>query len=229
MLDNPPLLAIKKTWLRVPSEALRKLDGAQTGHIIDAMDGRGALDAAIKPIDPARAHFVGLAITAETGPSDNLAILAAIAVGRPGDCLIAAADGFAGTAVVGDNVCWLARNAGFAGIVIDGMARDLDGMLGVGMPTFARGITPNSCVRSGPGRVGFPVVAGGISIESGDVIVGDRDGVVVIPARMLDKVLSRLDAIRTAEAAVQEKIAGGLTCFDNVAALLASDQVVYID
>ena len=229
MLDNPPLLAIKKTWLRVPSEALRKLDGAQTGHIIDAMDGRGALDAAIKPIDPARAHFVGLAITAETGPSDNLAILAAIAVGRPGDCLIAAADGFAGTAVVGDNVCWLARNAGFAGIVIDGMARDLDGMLGIGMPTFARGITPTSCVRSGPGRVGVPVVAGGISIESGDVIVGDRDGVVVIPARMLDKVLSRLDAIRTAEAAVQAKIAGGLTCLDNVAALLASDQVVYID
>lgn len=229
MLENPPLLSIKKAWPRVSQETVRKLDGVQTGHIIDAMDGRGALDAAIKPIDPNRAHFVGLAITAETGPSDNLAILAAIAVGRPGDCLIAAADGFTGTAVVGDNVCWLARNAGFAGIVIDGMARDLDGMLGIGMPTFARGITPNSCVRSGPGRVGFPVVAGGIAVAPGDVIVGDRDGVVVIPAIMLDQVLSRLDAIRTAEAAVQAQIAGGLICLDSVAALLSSDQVVYID
>ncbi len=229
MLDNPPLLAIKKNWQRHSADKLKKLAGAQTGHVIDAMDGRGAMDAAIKPIDPNRAHFVGLAITAETGPSDNLAILAAIAVGRPGDCLIAAADAFSGTAVVGDNVCWLARNAGFTGIVIDGMARDLEGMLGIGMPTFARGITPNSCVRSGPGRVGFPVVAGGIAISPGDVIVGDRDGVVVIPAATLDQVLSRLDAIRAAETEVQAKIAGGLTCLANMAALLKSDQVKYID
>lgn len=229
MLDNPPLLAIKKNWPRPAAEKLMQLADAQTGHIIDAMDGRGAMDAAIKPIDPNRAHFVGLAITAETGPSDNLAILAAIAVGRPGDCLIAAADAFAATAVVGDNVCWLARNAGFAAIVIDGMARDLEGMLGIGLPTFARGITPNSCVRSGPGRVGFPVVAGGIAIAPGDVVVGDRDGVVVIPLAILDQVLRRLDAIRAAEAAVQAKIGAGLTCLDNIATLLKSDQVTYID
>ncbi len=229
MLDNPPLLAIKKSWTRPSADKLKSLIGAQTGHIVDAMDGRGAMDAAIKPIDANRAHFVGLAITAETGPSDNLAIMAAIAVGRPGDCLIAAADGFAGTAVVGDNVCWLARNAGFTGIVIDGMARDLEGMLGIGMPTFSRGITPNSCVRSGPGRVGFPVVAGGIAISPGDVIVGDRDGVVVIPADSLDRVLGRLEAIRAAETQVQAKIGTGLTRLDNMAALLSSDQVIYVD
>jgi 4-hydroxy-4-methyl-2-oxoglutarate aldolase len=229
MLDEPPLLVAKKHWFRPDTTRVSELVGAQTGHLIDAMGGRGALDAAIKPIDPLRAHFVGTAITAETGPSDNLAILAALALGQPGDCLIAAADGFASTAVIGDNVCWMARNAGFTGLVVDGMGRDLDGMLGIGVPTFTRGITPNSCVRSGPGRVGFPIVAGGVTVVSGDVVVGDRDGVVIIPAALLDEVLERLYAVRAGEIAVQTQIARGLTHLDSVAQLLKSGKVKYLD
>lgn len=229
MLEDPPLLVVKRTWVRPPKAKLEPLVGAQTGHIVDAMDGRGAMAAAIKPIDPARAQFVGIAITAETGPSDNLAILAAIALGQPGDCVIVAADAFADTAVAGDNVCWMARNAGMAAIVIDGMARDLEGMLGIGLPLFSRGITPNSCVKTGPGRIGVPVVAGGVAVASGDVIVGDRDGVVVIPASMLDQVLARLQQIRIAEAAAQAKIGAGITHFDTMAALLKSSSVKYVD
>lgn len=229
MLEDPPLLVVKKSWVRPVREKLERLIGAQTGHIVDAMDGRGAMAAAIKPVDPARAQFVGTAITAETGPSDNLAILAAVALGKPGDCVIVAADAFPDTAVVGDNVCWLARNAGMTAIVIDGMARDLEGVLGIGLPLFARGITPNSCVKSGPGRVGVPVVAGGVAVSSGDVVVGDRDGVVIIPAAMLDQVLARLDQIRVAEAAAQAKIATGITHFDTMAALLKSKSVKFVD
>ncbi len=229
MLEDPPLLVVKKSWARPARDKLDKLIGAQTGHIVDAMDGRGALAAAIKPIDPARAQFVGTAITAETGPSDNLAILAAVALAKPGDCVVVAADAFAETAVVGDNVCWLARNAGIKAIVIDGMARDLEGMLGIGLPLFSRGITPNSCVKTGPGRVGVPVVAGGVAISPGDVLVGDRDGVVVIPAGMLDQVLARLEQIRVAEAAAQAKIATGISHFDKMADLLKSKSVKYID
>jgi 4-hydroxy-4-methyl-2-oxoglutarate aldolase len=229
MLEEPPLLTIKKSWVRPLASKLDALAGAQTGHVIDAMDGRGALDAQIKPIDPKRAHFVGVAITAATGPSDNLAILAAVAVGKRGDCLVAAADAFYHTAVAGDNVCWMARNAGFSGLVIDGMCRDLEGMLGIGIPTFARGITPNSCVRSGPGLVGFPVVAGGVTVASGDVVVGDRDGVVVIPAALLDRVLARLQVIRVAEAAVQARIGAGATQLDSMTALLKSERVKYVD
>lgn len=229
MLEDPPLLVVKKSWTRPPAGKLAKLANAQTGHVIDAMDGRGALNAAIKPIDPARAAFVGTAITADTGPSDNLAILAAVALAKPGDVVVVAADAFAETAVVGDNVCWLARNGGLKAIVIDGMARDLDGMLGIGLPLFARGITPNSCVKSGPGRVGVPIVAGGVAISSGDVLVGDRDGVVVIPAAMLDQVLERLERIRVAEAAAQARIAGGITHFDSMAELLKSKSVKYVD
>ena len=95
--------------------------------------------------------------------------------------IIAASDGFSATAVVGDNVAAMAKNKGVAAIVTDGMARDRDGILPVGLPVFARGITPNSCVRSRPGKVGFAIVCGGVAVQAGDIVLGDRDGAVVIP------------------------------------------------
>ena len=230
MLEDPPLLVIRKSFKRPPADKLARLEGAQTGHIVDAMDGRGALDAAIKPVDPSQAQFVGTAMTCETGPSDNLAIVAAVAVAQKGDVIVSASDGFTSTAVIGDIVSQLAKNAGIEAVVIDGMARDSEGIIGVGLPVFSRGITPNSCVKSGPGRVGHPIVAGGVAVEPGDVIVGDRDGVVVIPQGKLDAVIERIESIREAEKKVIAKItADSLTRLDSIAALLNSDRVRYVD
>jgi len=230
MLEDPPLLVVRKSFKRPPAEKLARLQGAQTGHIVDAMGGRGALDPAIKPVDPGRAQFVGTAMTCETGPSDNLAIIAAVALAQKGDVVVSASDGFTSTAVIGDIVSLLAKNAGIQAVVVDGMARDSKGIIGVGLPVFSRGITPNSCVKSGPGRVGHPIVAGGVAIEPGDVIVGDRDGVVVIPQSRLDEVIERIEAIREAEKKVIANVTGNrLTRMDSIAALLNSDRVRYVD
>ncbi len=229
MLKDPPLLTVKRSWERPAPGLVAKLKGAQTGHIVDALQGRGALDAAIKPLDAACAAFVGVAITAETFANDNLAILAALSFVKPGDVIVAASDAFSRTAVVGDNVCMMAKNAGAAAIVIDGMARDLDGILPVGLPVHCRGITPNSCVRSGPGKVGLPVVAGGVHVRSGDVIVGDKDGAVVIRREDLAVVVAALDEIRAAEAETQGKIRGGMRSLPSVADLLKSDRTVFVD
>ena len=84
----------------------------------------------------------------------------------------------------------MAKNKGVAAIVTDGMARDRDGIVAVGLPVFSRGITPNSCVKSGPGKVGLPIVCGGVAVEAGDVVLGDRDGVVVIPQAQLKDVVA---------------------------------------
>lgn len=229
MLEDPPLLVIRKSINRPPADKLARLRGAQTGHVVDAMNGRGALDPAIKPVDPTRAQFIGTAMTCETGPSDNLAIMAAIALAQEGDVIVSASDGFTATAVVGDIVSLMARNAGIQAIVIDGMARDSQGIVEVGLPVFSRGITPNSCVKSGPGRVGHPIVAGGVAIQPGDVIVGDRDGVVVIPQHMLDDVIARVEAIREAEAKVIANVKDKkLTHMERMAELLRSDRVRYV-
>ena len=230
MLEDPPLLVVRKSFNRPPAEKVARLKGAQTGHVADAMNGRGALDSGIKPVDPSRAQFVGTAITCETGPSDNLAIMAAVALAQKGDVVVAASDGFLSTAVVGDIVTMLAQNAGVQAIVIDGMARDSEGIVGVGLPVFSRGITPNSCVRTGPGTVGHAIVAAGVTIQPGDVIVGDRDGVVVVPQARLDEVIARVEAIREAEKGVIAKVNDNkLTRMDAIDALLKSDRVRYVD
>jgi 4-hydroxy-4-methyl-2-oxoglutarate aldolase len=229
MLKDPPLLTVRRSFQRPGRDLLAKLEGAQTGHIVDARNGRAALDHRIKPVDPACAEFVGPALTCQTGADDNLAILAALVLAEPGDVIVAAADGFAETAVVGDNVAMMAKNKGVRAIVIDGMARDSIGIVPVGLPVFARGITPNSCVRSGPGRIGLPIVCGGVAVEPGDVVLGDRDGVVVIPLAELEEVVGRLEEIRRMEAETQAKIRAGMTHLDSVAQLLRSDKTAYVD
>jgi 4-hydroxy-4-methyl-2-oxoglutarate aldolase len=229
MLKDPPLLTVRRKFQRPPRNLIAELEGAQTGHIVDAMLGRAAMDHRIKPVDAACAQFVGPALTCQTGADDNLAILAALALAEPGDVIVAAADGFAETAVVGDNVTMMAKNKGVVAIVIDGMARDSYGIVPVGLPVFARGITPNSCVRSGPGKVGLPVVCGGVAVDPGDVILGDRDGVVVIPQGKLEAIVAALDDIRRAEEETQKKIRAGMTSLDSITQLLKSDKVHYID
>ena len=229
MLKDPPLLTVKKNFERVPKAKLDELAGAQTGHVVDAMNGRGGMDAAIKPIDPKRASFIGTAFPVETGPSDNLAITAAVAMAEEGDVIVAASDGFDRTAVCGDIVAMMAQNAGCAALVLDGMARDLVGLLDVGIPLFSRGITPNSCVRSGPGKVGLPIVAGGMRVEAGDLVIGDLDGVVVVPRSELDRVIAAVNQIREAEGEAIARVKSGMTRMAFMEELLASDKVEYVD
>jgi 4-hydroxy-4-methyl-2-oxoglutarate aldolase len=229
MIKDPPLLTVRRNFERPSRELVSKLAGAQTGHVVDALLGRGALDQAVKPVDPERAQFAGSALTCETGPSDNLAIAAAIAVAASGDVIVAASDAFTATAVVGDNLAAMAKNKGVVAIVIDGMARDSEGIVGVGLPVFARGITPNSCVRSGPGRVGLPIVCAGVAVQSGDVVLGDRDGVVIVPRADLAGIVAKLADIRRAEEETQAKIRAGMTQMESMDQLLKSDRVVYVD
>jgi 4-hydroxy-4-methyl-2-oxoglutarate aldolase len=229
MLKDPALLTIKRSWPRPDLAAVDQLAGAQTGHITDALMGRGALDAAVKPLDPDTATFVGTALTCEPFADDNLAILGALAIAKPGDVIVVAADAFRHTAVVGDNVAMMAKNAGVRAIVIDGMARDLDGIVAAGLPVHARGITPNSCVKNGPGRIGFPIVAAGVAVRPGDIVIGDRDGVVAFAAADLDAVAAHLAEIRRLEAEFQAKIAAGMTHPDKIAALLKSSAVTWVD
>nr|MBA3326307.1 RraA family protein [Paracoccaceae bacterium] len=127
--------------------------------------------------------------------------------------------------VTGDLLLGMARNRGVAGLVTDGLVRDLAGVLGVGLPVFAAGVTPNSPARNGPGTIGMPVVVGGVPVEAGDVVIGDADGVVVIPHGRAADVVAALAAVRAAEAALEAKVKAGLEIPDFIAAVLASDRV----
>ena len=92
----------------------------------------------------------------------------------------------------------------------DGCVRDLPGIRMVGLPCYCVGVTPNSPARSGPGTVGFDITLGGHPVASGDVVVADADGVVVVPKARLHEVIARLPAIRKAEAEMDQSVRDGL-------------------
>ena len=210
MIDEAPTIQTQD-FPRPPPAAVQALRGTPTGFVVDAMGGSGALDFRLRPAIAAQYAFCGVALTCHTGPADNLALIHALASVQPGDVLVAATDGHTACAVTGDLVLGMARNAGAVGFVTDGCVRDLVGIRQVGLPAWAMGVTPNSPHRSGPGTVGHPVLVAGWPVHSGDVIVADLDGVVVIPQQRLAEVLQRLPAIRKAEAAADEQVRRGAT------------------
>ena len=211
MLDNPPPLTIHRGFRRPERALVEAFRGAQTSHLADAMDGRGALDYRIKPLDPANAAFVGPALTAFAYPADVVAVFGALSEAASGDVIVVANDGYDGTAVVGDIAAGMMKNKGVAAFVTDGLARDLAGIMATGLPVCCRGIQPNSPAMNGPGVVGAPVTIGGVHVAPGDVIVGDADGVVVVPADRLRQVLDRLAQVRAAEARTIEQVEQGAT------------------
>jgi 4-hydroxy-4-methyl-2-oxoglutarate aldolase len=220
MIEDPPLLTVRRRFARPTRAQLDAFAGVPTGFVADAMNGRGALDARIKPIGRTPASFHGVAITCHAGPADNLALFGALAYGEPGDVMVCATDGFAETAVTGDLLLGMARNRGLAGFVTDGMVRDVPGIEAVGLPCFAAGVTPNSPARNGPGTVGMPVVVGGVAVGPGDVVVGDGDGIVVVPLASIDAVVERLVAVKAAEAALDAKVRGGLQLPDFIHSMI---------
>jgi 4-hydroxy-4-methyl-2-oxoglutarate aldolase len=136
MLDNPPLLTIHRNFKRPDPALVAQFRGAQTSHLVDAMDGRGALDWQIKPLDPVAASFAGPALTAFAYPADILALFGALQEAQPGDVIVMAHDGFTRTAIIGDIAAGLLRNKGVAAFVTDGLARDRAGIVATGLPLF---------------------------------------------------------------------------------------------
>ena len=229
MIEEPPLLRVARAENRNrPTEAqIAAFRGVPTGFVTDAMDGAGAMPAEIKPLPGLPFRVAGPALTCYSGPEDILGLLAALTEIRPGDVVVNATGGWRGCAAVGDRVCGMARNAGAAAIVTDGMARDLEGIQAMGLPMFCAGITPNSPFGKGPGTVGLPVVVGGHPVASGDMIVADRDGVVVVPFARIDTVVARLDEIRALETELDAKVSDGQVCPQWVRDLLASDEASF--
>ena len=229
MIEEPPLLRIRRNPPRPTAAQIAAFQGALTGMVTDSMEGIGALDARICPLDPLNlpTTFVGVALVADNRPGDLLATLAALDSLKPGDVLVATAQGFQGCAAVGDRLTGMARNAGAIALVTDGPVRDLAGLRKVGLPVFCTGQNPNSPVAKGPGRVGFGAQIGGQWVNSGDILVGDSDGVVVVPFARIDEIARTLAHVQSLEAALDKEVDDGLTVPDSIRALLASDQTVY--
>ena len=201
MIGEPVALTIRRNFARPDAKLLKAFRGAPSGFVTDAHNGQGCLDYRIKPID-AKMKLCGPALTCYCSPTDNLAAMAALDFAKKGDIIVIAAKNDESAAVIGDRWALWAKKIGVAGVVCDGLVRDIVGLLDVGLPIFARGLAPNSGFKHGPGEINTRVSVGGIAVAPGDIIVGDRDGVVVVPQADAAHVAARLALVSKKEAAL---------------------------
>ncbi|MBH1928480.1 RraA family protein [Serratia rubidaea] len=165
---------------RVCADYVRQAAEFQAAILADVAGRRGTLHGRVKPLS-ASMKVAGPAITVEVRPGDNLAIHAALAVAQPGDVIVVDGKGDLSCALLGEIMSTQAEAAGIAGIIIDGAVRDADALIAKGYPVFSSGLNPCGPTKSIPGRVNYPVSVAGAAVAPGDLVVGDADGVVVIP------------------------------------------------
>ena len=200
-----------RVYVNTPRPAADLIAGFRevpTGHICDAMDRLGAMQPHIKPLRP-DLHMCGPALTVRTRPGDNLMVWKALDVAQPGDVLVIATYGHSTVSTFGEFVVMAAKAKGVAGIVCDGLCRDQSGIRATGVPTFAAGHAPSSPSKDGPGEIGAAVTCGGVVVHSGDIVVGDEDGVVVVPLADASAVRDALGMIREKEARMLAAIQNG--------------------
>ena len=151
----------------------------------------------------------GLAVTVNTRPGDNLMVHKAIELASPGDILVVNTGGNSGNAVFGELMCHAASAKGLGGIVVDGAIRDVAGIAALRFPAFSRHVSPGACDKDGPGEINVPVSCGGVAVLPGDVIVGDADGVAVVPRADAANVLTLVEALVVREAKRTAEIRDG--------------------
>jgi regulator of RNase E activity RraA len=178
VLPSPP---------RIAAGLLERYRGLASSNVADAMGRFGFMDPGIR--SRSGLPLCGLAVTVQCRPADNLMVHKALQVAAPGDIVIVSTCGNATSAVFGELMCHTAAAAKLGGIVVDGAIRDVEGITRLRMPAFSRSVCPGSCDKDGPGEINVPVSCGGTVVAPGDIVVGDDDGIAVVPRASAEQIL----------------------------------------
>ncbi|MGZ5179877.1 MAG: RraA family protein [Ramlibacter sp.] len=179
---------ILRDFERVSPDLVRQASEFQAAILADVNGRRGALHGRIAALRP-RMKLAGPALTVDVRPGDNLMIHAAISLARPGDVLVIDGKGDQTAALMGTIMMTACKQLGLAGVVIDGAVRDSLEIDEMDYPVFSFGTNPNGPTKNVPGRIGHPVSIGGVTVRSGDLVVADADGVVVIERERVEGLL----------------------------------------
>jgi 4-hydroxy-4-methyl-2-oxoglutarate aldolase len=179
---------IVRDFERVSADIVRKAAEFQPAIIADVAGRRGALHGRITALRP-RMKLAGPALTVDVRPGDNLMIHAAMALAKPGDVLVIDGKGDQTAALMGTIMMNACRQLGIAGVVIDGAVRDSLEIDEMDFPVFSVGTNPNGPTKQVSGRIGHPVTVGGVTVHSGDFVIGDADGVVVVEREKIESLL----------------------------------------
>ena len=191
---------------RVAPELVERARAFQSAILCDVFGRRGTLNARVQALHPSM-KVAGPAFTVEVRPGDNLMFHVALALAKPGDVIIVDGKGDDTCALFGELMVSQSEAAGHAGLVVDAACRDTDTLSRGVFPLFAAGRNPCGPTKGLPGTIAKPISVAGAPVQPGDLVVGDADGVVVIP---------RADVLKVLEAA-EKKLADEKVRLDEIA------------
>lgn len=199
ILPSPP---------RAAAHLLRAFATLPTSNISDNMLRHYGTAARLRPFHRG-GKLVGTAFTVKTRPGDNLLTHKAIDMAAPGDVILVDAGGALDHAIIGEIMSSHARKRGIAGMIIDGAIRDLDAISAGDFPVYACGVTHRGPYKDGPGEINVAVSIAGMTVNPGDIIVGDADGVVAISQADAERIIALTIAQKEKEEAALAAIARG--------------------
>jgi regulator of RNase E activity RraA len=191
-------------------DVIRRLEALASALVSD-VSGRWAGAPGLLPVSGLRAGQVvaGAALTVRTRPGDNLVVHKALDLARTGEVLVVAAGGHTDRAVLGGLMGQYAATRGLSALVVDGAVRDRSALARSAPPVFAAGISHLGPYKDGPGELRGTVALAGLPVSDGDLVVGDEDGIAVIPRDRCAELLAAAEAKRAAEEAETRAIASG--------------------
>lgn len=200
-------ITVAEAWARSDSAVLEQFAEVPASIVGDVLERMTGLDGGIR-LWTERAELIGFALPVNVPAGDNLGIHRALDEARPGDVLVVNGRADINRALVGDLIGEIMASTGMTGAVIDGAVRDVDALSQQGLTIYARAVTAAGPFKNGPGVVGAAVAVGGVVVSPGDLLVGDRDGVVVVPQDKIDFVLERVGQTMSNEQNLRRRILG---------------------
>jgi regulator of RNase E activity RraA len=180
--------SIVKEFVRVDQNLVDKAAVFAASILADVAGRRGVMHGRIAALTTSMS-CAGSALTVEVRPGDNLMIHAAISIAKAGDVLVIDGKSDRTAALMGEIMITACKRVGIAGVVIDGAIRDRIEIERLGFPVFCVGTNPNGPTKNIAGRIGLPISCGGVSVQPGDFVLGDSDGVVVVEHARLSSIL----------------------------------------
>jgi len=204
---------IIKTIKRPPQELIKALAEQASATVHEAIGRRGAMHSSIKPL--ARGMKVcGPALTVKCQSGDNLMLLKALDMAKPGDVLVADMGQTTETGPWGEIAALQAQVRGVAGLVTNGSVRDSALICEMNFPVFCKAVSIKGTVKESLGLINHPISCGEVVVNPGDLILGDDDGIVVIPLAEVEEALAKSRERVTKEDKLMDRIRKGESLFE---------------
>lgn len=207
------MIHVVQSIQRMPADVVQRYKDFSSATVYEASGCKGALSSRIKPIAPVM-KVCGPVVTVKLKPGDNLMLHKAIYVAQPGDVIVADAEGFMEAGAWGELMTTAAKLRGIAGLVFNGAVRDSQAIVDTGFPVFCCGLSIKGTMKKFLGAINHTICIDDVVIDAGDLILGDRDGVVVVERERSDEVLKKSMAREENELKFRERLMMGESTID---------------